>query len=111
MRNNAEDYAPFGSLDPDENFTFDKYLKRISKPSQEVGEFMLGALASVLNKCINLYFAECPPRCYFPMSNGEFIRQQQINILHYDLLGSNSGHYMALLKDRIVTDTNNSMKT
>ena len=111
MRNNAEDYAPFGSLDPDENLTFDKYLERISKPSQEVGEFVLGALASVLNKCINLYFADCSPWCYFPISNAEFIRQQQINILHYDLLGSHSGHYMSLLKDRIVTDTDPDIKS
>ena len=44
MRNNAEEYAPYGSLDPNENLPFDKYLERISRPSQEVGEFVLGAL-------------------------------------------------------------------
>ena len=62
MHNNAEEYVPYGSLNPDENLPFDKYLKRISKPSQEVSEFVLGLLASVLNNRINLYFADCPPR-------------------------------------------------
>ena len=97
MRNNAEEYAPYGSLGPDENLPFDKYLERISRPSQEIGTFVLGALASVLNKLIKLYFADCPPpppQCYLPMicSNADFVRLQHVNILHYDLLGSNSGH-------------------
>ena len=113
MRNNAEEYAPYGSLDPDKNLPFDKFLERISRPSQEVGEFMLGALASVLNKRINLYFVDCIPRCYLPMicSNADFVGLQLVNILHYDLLGSNSGHYMALVKDPIVTDAGSDVKS
>ena len=113
MRNKAEEYALYGSLDPDENLPFDKYLERISRPSQEVGEFVLGALASALNKRSNLYFADCPPRCYLPMiySNADFVYLQHVNILHYDLLGSNSGYYMALVKDPFVTDTGPDVKS
>ena len=40
MSNNVEEYAPYGSLDLDENLLFDKYLEKISRPSQEVGEFV-----------------------------------------------------------------------
>ena len=114
MRNNAEEYAPYGSLDPMKTFDrFDKYLERISRPSQKVGEFVLGALASVLNKRINLYFADYPPQCYLPMicSNADFVRLQHVNILHYNLLGSNSGYYMALVKDPIVTDAGPDVKS
>ena len=112
-RNNAEEFTPYGSLDPDENLPFDKYLERILRPSQEVGEFVLGALASVLNKRINLYFADCPPRCYLSMicSNADFVRLQHVNILHYDILGSNSGHYVALVKDPIATDAGPDVKS
>ena len=112
MRNNTEEFAPYRSLDPDENLPFDKYLERISRPLQVVGEFVLGALASVLNKRINLYFADCPPRCYLPMicSDADFVRLQHVNILQYDLLGFNSGHYMALVKDPIVTDVDPDVK-
>ena len=113
MRNNAEEYAPYGFLDPNENLPFDKYLERISRPSQEIGGFVLGAVASVLNKNINLCFADCPPRCYLPMicSNADFVRLQLVNKLHYDLLGSNSGHYMALVKDPIITDAGPDVKS
>ena len=74
---------------------------------------MLGALASVLNKRINQYFADCSLRCYFPMicSNVYFVRLQQVSILHYDLLSSKSGHYMALVKDPIVTDAGPDVKS
>ena len=113
MRNNAEEYAPYESLDTDENLPFDKFLERIYRPSQEVGEFVLGALASVLNKRINLYFTDCSPQCYLPMicRNDDFVRLQHVNILHYDLSGSNSGHYMALVKDLIVTDAGPDVKS
>ena len=113
MRNNAEECAAYGSLDSDENLPVDKYLERISRPSQEIGEFVLGALASVLNKRINLYFADCPPRSYLPMTyiNADFVHLQHVNILHYDLLNSNSGHYMALVKDSIVTDAGPDVKS
>ena len=88
MRNNAEEYALYGSFDPDENIRFNHYLERISRHSQEVGEFVLGALTrlSVLNKCINLYFADCPPQCYLPMIciNADFVCLQHVNIMHYD---------------------------
>ena len=88
MSNNVEEYALYGSFDLDENIRFNHYLEKRSRPSQKVCEFVLGTLArlSVLNKCINLYFADCPPRCYFPMicSNADFVCLQHVNIMHYD---------------------------
>ena len=114
MRNNAEEYAPYGSLDPMRTFDrFDKYLERISRPSQEVGEFVLRALARVLNKRINLCYADYSPRCYLPMicSNADFVRLQHVNILHNNLLGSNSGYYMALVQDPTVTDAGADVKS
>ena len=53
MCNNAEEYVPYGSSNPDENLPFDKYMERISRPSEEVDEFVLGAPARVQNKRIN----------------------------------------------------------
>ena len=114
MRNNAEEHAPYRSLDPMRTFDrFDKYSERISRPSQEVGEFVLRALASVLNKRINLYFVDYSPRRYLPMicSNANFVRLQHVNILHNNLLGSNSGYYMALVKDPTVTDVGPDVKS
>ena len=71
------------------------------------------ALASVLSKRIKLCFADCPPRCYLLMicSNADFVRLQHVNILHYDLLGSNSSYDMALVKDSIVTDAGPDVKS
>ena len=36
--------------------------------------------------------------------NADFVRLQHVNMLHYELLGSNSGHYLALVKCPIITD-------
>ena len=44
-------------------------------------------------------------------SNADFVHLQHVNILHNDLLGSNSGHYMALVTDPIVTDAGSDVKS
>ena len=101
MRDNPEQFTQFGDLDPDEMLPFDKYLLQISKPTQEVGEFVLSAIASILMKDIRVYYGDGKPRVYFPHfcigdNESSF---NCINILYYDMLNSNSGHYMALTKD------------
>ena len=101
MRDNPEQFTQFGDLDPDEMLPFDKYLLKISRPTQEVGEFVLSAIASILMKDIRVYYGDGKPRVYCPHfcigdNESSF---NCINILYYDMLNSNSGHYMALTKD------------
>ena len=43
--------------------------------------------------------------------DADFVRLRHVNKLHYDLLGSNSGLYMALVKDPIVTDAGPDVKS
>ena len=101
MRDNPEQFTQFGDLDPDEMLPFDKYLLKISRPTQEVGEFVLSAIANILMKGIRVYYGDGKSRVYFPHfcigdNESSF---NCINILYYDVLNSNSGHYMALTKD------------
>ena len=61
MRDNPEQFKQFGDLDPDEMLPFDKYLLKISRPTQEVGEFVLSAIASILIKDIRVYYGDGKP--------------------------------------------------
>ena len=58
MRDNPEQFTQFGDLNPDEMLPFDKYLLKISRPTQEVGEFVLSAIASILMKDIRVYYGD-----------------------------------------------------
>jgi len=90
----------YGSLDPDENLTFDNYLKKISNASQEVGELVLYALANVLKIPIAVYNGDHPPFVYSAShntGNSSDLVIDRINIIYKDSLNSsNHGHYMAL---------------
>lgn len=99
MRANATDFKPFQLVvgDPDEHLSFDDYLRKISQPNQQVGEFALSAIANVLSKQINVYHANCPPRSYLPKGRVDTaIPSECVNVLFYDAASLNSGHYMAL---------------
>jgi hypothetical protein len=107
MRQNSSFFTQFGAAEPGYHFaTFDDYLDKISNPCEEVGDFVLNAIANVLQKTINVYFADCPPRSYTP---NDLDDGAGINIIFRDLLISNSGHYMALIQQPSAAASSNNL--
>jgi hypothetical protein len=98
MRAHSIDFTDFltDDSDPDEHLPFDAYLAKISRDDQEVGEFVISAIANVLRRQISVYFNDGPPRAYFPSTEDE-VQGQTINILFQDSMLMNSGHYLALV--------------
>ena len=98
MRSHQSEFAEFltDNGDPDENLSFDSYLDKISQPTQQVGEFILNALAKVLNKRIKVFYADCLPRIYKPTADSDEL--DSLSIIYRGSLSSNNGHYMSLVK-------------
>ena len=69
IRANVIYFNDFTSCDPDENLPFDKYLDKIEKPQQMVGEYMLRAIANVVSKPSRVYYCQSAPRVYYPDSS------------------------------------------
>jgi hypothetical protein len=109
MRDNPAEFTQFADQSLDEHLPFTDYLIKIAQSNQAVGELVLRAICNVLNKQINVYYGDLPPRSYVPKGKtnaaGHSLCQcsahtpcQCINILYYDMKLANNGHYMALVR-------------
>jgi OTU-like cysteine protease len=99
MKDHASDFTEFGDIVPDENTSFEEYLRKISDPAHDVGEYVLNALCNVLHKNIKVYYADCDPRVYSPTSS-DGLHTVSVNVIYKDLSASNNGHYMALVSSK-----------
>jgi hypothetical protein len=99
MRNNEAFFTDYGDLDPDEKLPFRSYLDKISNPTQQVGEFVLIAIANVLHKPVRVFHGGGPPHVYSPSVNDSagIESSNYINILFRELSSENNGHYYALV--------------
>ncbi len=104
MRDHPNDFDVLGNVDYDENLPFNAYLDKITQPSQEVGEYVLPALANTIGRPIKLYYSNGDPRIYTPLAPIDVSLPAgdswEVNIIFRDTLANNHGHYMALLRNQ-----------
>ena len=82
IKNNWSEFAQYVNLDLGEHLPLDDYLCKIGRPNQEVGEFVLNALANVLDKSIKVYVGDCLPRVYLPCKYDVTHFTSCVNILY-----------------------------
>ena len=96
MRQHFTEFSSIAERDPNKNLPSEKYLDKIARPHQMVGDYLLDAATNVIQKSITLYCCGLKPQLYSPAGDADTDADKEcICLLYGDASSANAGHYQA----------------